>query len=54
MELFDLLYLLNILCVFVSWRVAQKCFNEGNQFWGYGNIFASALNAAIVFNHFFV
>lgn len=52
--MFDILYLLNVVCVYVSWRVATKCFNEGNTFWGYSNIFASALNFALVVNHFFV
>jgi len=52
MQLFDILYLLNVFCVWFSWRVATKCFNEGNTVWAYFNIGASALNAAIVINHF--
>lgn len=50
--MFEIFYLINVICVYVSWRVATKCFNEGNTVWGYFNIGASALNAAIIINHF--
>jgi len=49
--MFELLYLINVVCVLVSWRVAMHCYNRGDKFWGNFNIFASALNAAIVVNH---
>jgi len=49
--MFELLYLINVACVVVSWRVAMQCFSRGDKFWGNFNIFASALNAAIVVNH---
>jgi hypothetical protein len=52
MELWDLLYLLNVLCVWISWRLAMRSFNEENQIGGYANLFASALNAAILMYHF--
>ena len=48
----DLLFLINVVCVFVSWKWATVAFKEGNQFGGWFNLFASALNAAIVLNHF--
>jgi hypothetical protein len=49
--MFELLYLLNVVCVVFSWRVAMQCYNRGDKFWGNFNLFASALNAAIVVNH---
>jgi hypothetical protein len=48
----ELLYLLNLACVFISWNFATRDFNEGNKFGGYANLFASALNGAIILNHF--
>jgi hypothetical protein len=50
--MWDALYLINVLCVFVSWKIATTCFNNGNKFGGWLNVFASALNAAIVVDHF--
>ena len=50
--MWDALYLINVLCIFVSWKFATTCFNEGNKTGGYLNLFASALNAAIVASHF--
>jgi hypothetical protein len=49
---FDLLYLINLFCVWFSWRIAMKSFSEDCPKAGYLNIFASALNAAIIANHF--
>ena len=49
--MFELLYLINVICIIVSWRVAMQCYNRGDKFWGNFNLFASALNAAIVVNH---
>jgi hypothetical protein len=51
MNLVDLFILINVACIVVSWRVAVNCFNRGDKFWGNFNLFASALNAAIVVNH---
>ena len=44
----DLLYLINIILVFVSWKFATIAFDNGNKIGGYANLFASALNAAVV------
>jgi hypothetical protein len=52
MELWDLIYLLNVFCVWISWHLAMRSFNEENQIGGYANLFASAFNAAIVLNRF--
>jgi hypothetical protein len=49
--MFELLYLINVACIVVSWRVASQCYGRGDKFWGNFNLFASALNAAIVVNH---
>jgi len=54
MQIFDILYLLNVVCIVVSWRVATQCFNRGDKLWGNFNLGASALNFVIVVNHFFV
>lgn len=48
----DLLYLINIAFVFVSWKVATISFDNGDKIRGYLNLFASALNAAIVLRKF--
>jgi hypothetical protein len=48
----DLLYLINLACVFLSWKWATVAFNNDNKWGGYLNLFASALNAAIILNHF--
>jgi len=50
--MWDLLYLINIFCVWFSWRVASHCFEHGNTTAGWLNIFASSLNAVIVLDHF--
>ena len=50
--MWELFYLVNVACVIVSWRVATKCFDDGDTGCGYFNIFASALNASIVLNRF--
>ena len=52
MQLIEFMYLLNVGCVVFSWRVASNCFDRGDKVWGNFNLFASALNAAIVLNHF--
>jgi hypothetical protein len=52
MNAWEILYLLNIFCVWFSWRVAKQCFDRGDKAMGYVNVFASALNAAVVLNHF--
>lgn len=49
---YQLFYLLNLACVFLSWKWAMEAFNVGNKFGGYFNLFASALNAVIIFDHF--
>lgn len=46
------LFLINFLLIFVSCKWAMDAFKQGNKFGGYFNIFASALNAAIVATHF--
>lgn len=48
----DLIYLINIALVFVSWRFANIAFDNGNKIGGYLNLFASALNAAVVLSKF--
>jgi hypothetical protein len=48
----DLLYLINIAFVFVSWKFATISFSNGNKIGGYANLFASALNASIVLSKF--
>lgn len=48
----DWFYLINVGCVYISWRWAMECFNDGLKSAGYVNLFASALNAAIVLDHF--
>lgn len=48
----DLLFLINLFCVWFSWNVANQCFERGDKAMGYFNIFASALNGVIFFNHF--
>lgn len=50
--MWDLLYLINIFCVWFSWKVANQCFEYGNTTAGWLNIFASSLNAVIVLDHF--
>jgi hypothetical protein len=42
------LVFVNLLFVFVSGYFAVQCFQEGNKFWGWFNVFASAMNAASV------
>ena len=51
--LFELLYLLNIYFIWFSWNLANQCFEDDHTRAGWLNIFASALNAAIVADHFF-
>ena len=51
-EWWDLIYLLNVFCVWFSWHFAMRSFNEENKIGGYANLFASAFNAAIVLNRF--
>jgi hypothetical protein len=46
----DLLYLINVGCVFISWKVAQSCDQWSMGWWL--NMFASALNAAIILHKF--
>jgi hypothetical protein len=46
------LYLFNVMFIFVSGYLAIRCFNNGNPVTGYMNLFASALNAALVAVHF--
>lgn len=52
-EWFDLLYLITLFCVWFSWHVASQCFDRDEDFLGYFNLFASALNAVVFVNHFF-
>jgi len=42
------LYLLNVGCTIFSGWVAIGCFQRGNTSAGYLNLFASALNAALI------
>jgi hypothetical protein len=49
---FELLYIINLCFVWFSWRVAMHCFENDNTKAGWLNIFASALNAAIIMDHF--
>jgi len=51
MELWDLMYLLNVFCVWFSWNAAMNCFEDERKFCGYFNLVASASNAAIVLDH---
>lgn len=48
----QLFYLLNLACVFLSWKWANDAFEAGNKLGGYMNLFASALNAVIILDHF--
>lgn len=48
----ELLYLVNTYFIWFSWRLANECFEDYNVRGGWLNIFASALNAAIVADHF--
>lgn len=43
-----ILFILNIICVIISWRVASK-FKTWSLLWSL-NMFASALNGAIIFD----
>lgn len=52
MQWFDLIFLINLFCVWFSWRCAMQCFEWDNKKLAYLNLFASALNAAIVLDHF--
>lgn len=49
----SLLYLGNLVFVFLSWKWATEAFEIGNKWGGYFNLFASALNAAIIVHYFF-
>jgi hypothetical protein len=40
--------IVNFLFVFVSGYFAVQCFQDGNKFWGWFNVFASATNAAAI------
>ena len=51
-SVWELFYLLNLACVFLSWKWASEAFNNGNKFGGYFNLSASALNAVIILDHF--
>lgn len=42
------LYSLNVFCIVFSGMVAHRMFEQGNTKLGWGNLFASALNLAIV------
>ena len=48
----ELWYLLNFACIFLSWKWAMESFEVGNKFGGYLNLFASALNAVVILDHF--
>jgi hypothetical protein len=45
-------FLINLVLVFVSWHWATRAFENGANVAGWFNIFASALNAAVIANHF--
>ena len=47
------LYLINFVCVIFSGWVALGCFQRGSTGLGYLNLFASALNAALIVARFF-
>jgi len=48
----DWLYLINLAFVFISFKWAMDSFNIGANFAGWMNLFASALNGAIIAHHF--
>lgn len=44
----ELIYIINLLFVFISWKLASRCYDNGNKVGFYFNMFASALNGVIV------
>jgi hypothetical protein len=42
------LNIVNFLFVFVGGYFAVQCFQEGRAFWGWFNVFASAMNVAAI------
>ena len=44
------LYLINVFCVFFSWRVAMRCKEYGTGWWL--NMFASAFNGVVILRAF--
>jgi hypothetical protein len=48
-----LLILMHLALVVFSWRVATRCQNNNNQFGYYLNMFASALNGAVLMRYIF-
>lgn len=52
-ETWNWFYLINLACIFLSWHWAKEAFANGNKIGGWFNVFASALNAAIVLNYIF-
>jgi len=46
------LYLINLALVFISFKWAMDSFDKGLEFAGWLNIFASALNGAVIAHHF--
>jgi hypothetical protein len=44
---------INLLFIFVSGYFAVQCFQDGRAFWGWFNVFASAMNAAVIARNFF-
>jgi len=40
--------MVNLMFVFVNGYFAVQCFQYGNKFWGWFNVFASAMNAAAI------
>jgi hypothetical protein len=53
MDWLDILFFINFGCMIFSGNLAIKSFKDGNDRVGWLNLFASALNGAIFFDHFF-
>lgn len=53
MNWIDALFLINLAFMFFSGWLAISCFKDENTKAGWVNLFASALNGAVFFNHFF-
>ncbi len=49
----DWLVTLNVIFIFLSWKWSKEAFAIGNNFGGWINLVASAINAAVVANIIF-
>jgi len=52
MTVIDYMYLINVACILFSAWVAVGAFNKGNNVGGWLNTLASAVNLAVVLNHY--